>query len=124
MFFFFFFFNDTATTEIYTLHIVGSVRCVQETGIGAILLGQLISAIFSIIFFGNIGIFYVTFCILGALLAGFYFVYHTMLVRGVFNVKIDNDDYILAAMLLYVDLIELFLRILRLLIIIYKLKKK
>eukprot|EP00825_Cyclidium_porcatum_P013859 TRINITY_DN17351_c0_g1_i3.p1 TRINITY_DN17351_c0_g1~~TRINITY_DN17351_c0_g1_i3.p1 ORF type:complete len:194 (+),score=30.23 TRINITY_DN17351_c0_g1_i3:76-657(+) len=29
---FFFFFNDTATTEIYTLHIVGSVRCVQETG--------------------------------------------------------------------------------------------
>eukprot|EP00825_Cyclidium_porcatum_P052385 TRINITY_DN990_c0_g1_i3.p1 TRINITY_DN990_c0_g1~~TRINITY_DN990_c0_g1_i3.p1 ORF type:complete len:108 (-),score=25.61 TRINITY_DN990_c0_g1_i3:270-593(-) len=29
--FFFFFFNDTATTEIYTLHIVGSVRCVQET---------------------------------------------------------------------------------------------
>eukprot|EP00825_Cyclidium_porcatum_P021348 TRINITY_DN23838_c0_g1_i1.p1 TRINITY_DN23838_c0_g1~~TRINITY_DN23838_c0_g1_i1.p1 ORF type:complete len:114 (-),score=5.50 TRINITY_DN23838_c0_g1_i1:30-371(-) len=27
-----FFFNETATTEIYTLHIVGSVRCVQETG--------------------------------------------------------------------------------------------
>eukprot|EP00825_Cyclidium_porcatum_P014488 TRINITY_DN17786_c0_g1_i1.p2 TRINITY_DN17786_c0_g1~~TRINITY_DN17786_c0_g1_i1.p2 ORF type:complete len:128 (+),score=17.37 TRINITY_DN17786_c0_g1_i1:7-390(+) len=26
-----FFFNDTETTEIYTLHIVGSVRCVQET---------------------------------------------------------------------------------------------
>jgi len=25
---FVFFFNDTATTEIYTLHIVGSVRCV------------------------------------------------------------------------------------------------
>eukprot|EP00825_Cyclidium_porcatum_P013201 TRINITY_DN16952_c0_g1_i2.p2 TRINITY_DN16952_c0_g1~~TRINITY_DN16952_c0_g1_i2.p2 ORF type:complete len:236 (+),score=38.36 TRINITY_DN16952_c0_g1_i2:64-771(+) len=37
--FFFFFFNDTATTEIYTLHIVGSVRCVQETDlIQAILL--------------------------------------------------------------------------------------
>eukprot|EP00825_Cyclidium_porcatum_P004952 TRINITY_DN12364_c0_g1_i3.p4 TRINITY_DN12364_c0_g1~~TRINITY_DN12364_c0_g1_i3.p4 ORF type:complete len:122 (+),score=14.16 TRINITY_DN12364_c0_g1_i3:92-457(+) len=29
--FVFFFFNATATTEIYTLHIVGSVRCVQET---------------------------------------------------------------------------------------------
>eukprot|EP00831_Metopus_contortus_P035637 TRINITY_DN28372_c0_g1_i1.p1 TRINITY_DN28372_c0_g1~~TRINITY_DN28372_c0_g1_i1.p1 ORF type:complete len:142 (-),score=27.86 TRINITY_DN28372_c0_g1_i1:244-669(-) len=26
-----FFFNDTATTEIYTRSIVGSVRCVQET---------------------------------------------------------------------------------------------
>eukprot|EP00831_Metopus_contortus_P079631 TRINITY_DN7966_c0_g1_i1.p1 TRINITY_DN7966_c0_g1~~TRINITY_DN7966_c0_g1_i1.p1 ORF type:complete len:122 (-),score=27.66 TRINITY_DN7966_c0_g1_i1:105-470(-) len=29
--FMFFFFNDTATTEIYTRSIVGSVRCVQET---------------------------------------------------------------------------------------------
>eukprot|EP00828_Plagiopyla_frontata_P028536 TRINITY_DN368_c0_g2_i3.p1 TRINITY_DN368_c0_g2~~TRINITY_DN368_c0_g2_i3.p1 ORF type:complete len:180 (+),score=40.08 TRINITY_DN368_c0_g2_i3:3-542(+) len=28
----FFFFNDTATTEIYTILFVGSVRCVQETG--------------------------------------------------------------------------------------------
>eukprot|EP00825_Cyclidium_porcatum_P049905 TRINITY_DN8739_c0_g1_i3.p1 TRINITY_DN8739_c0_g1~~TRINITY_DN8739_c0_g1_i3.p1 ORF type:complete len:135 (+),score=30.10 TRINITY_DN8739_c0_g1_i3:62-466(+) len=33
----FFFFNDTATTEIYTLHIVGSVRCVQETDREAIM---------------------------------------------------------------------------------------
>eukprot|EP00831_Metopus_contortus_P072907 TRINITY_DN66496_c0_g1_i1.p1 TRINITY_DN66496_c0_g1~~TRINITY_DN66496_c0_g1_i1.p1 ORF type:complete len:421 (+),score=66.86 TRINITY_DN66496_c0_g1_i1:78-1340(+) len=31
MFCIFFFFNDTATTEIYTRSIVGSVRCVQET---------------------------------------------------------------------------------------------
>eukprot|EP00825_Cyclidium_porcatum_P036225 TRINITY_DN38120_c0_g1_i1.p1 TRINITY_DN38120_c0_g1~~TRINITY_DN38120_c0_g1_i1.p1 ORF type:complete len:152 (-),score=16.33 TRINITY_DN38120_c0_g1_i1:33-488(-) len=38
--FLFFFFNETATTEIYTLHIVGSVRCVQET---AIVIIQLIS---------------------------------------------------------------------------------
>eukprot|EP00831_Metopus_contortus_P028019 TRINITY_DN23405_c0_g1_i6.p2 TRINITY_DN23405_c0_g1~~TRINITY_DN23405_c0_g1_i6.p2 ORF type:complete len:157 (-),score=40.59 TRINITY_DN23405_c0_g1_i6:144-614(-) len=30
-YFCFFFFNDTATTEIYTRSIVGSVRCVQET---------------------------------------------------------------------------------------------
>eukprot|EP00825_Cyclidium_porcatum_P023052 TRINITY_DN25368_c0_g1_i1.p3 TRINITY_DN25368_c0_g1~~TRINITY_DN25368_c0_g1_i1.p3 ORF type:complete len:123 (+),score=11.64 TRINITY_DN25368_c0_g1_i1:35-403(+) len=28
-----FFFKDRAPTEIYTLHIVGSVRCVQETGV-------------------------------------------------------------------------------------------
>eukprot|EP00831_Metopus_contortus_P000249 TRINITY_DN10094_c0_g1_i2.p2 TRINITY_DN10094_c0_g1~~TRINITY_DN10094_c0_g1_i2.p2 ORF type:complete len:142 (-),score=11.76 TRINITY_DN10094_c0_g1_i2:91-477(-) len=32
----FFFFNDTATTEIYTRSIVGSVRCVQETAIRSI----------------------------------------------------------------------------------------
>eukprot|EP00828_Plagiopyla_frontata_P003391 TRINITY_DN10997_c0_g1_i1.p3 TRINITY_DN10997_c0_g1~~TRINITY_DN10997_c0_g1_i1.p3 ORF type:complete len:157 (-),score=32.28 TRINITY_DN10997_c0_g1_i1:206-676(-) len=29
---FIFFSNDTATTEIYTILFVGSVRCVQETG--------------------------------------------------------------------------------------------
>eukprot|EP00831_Metopus_contortus_P045434 TRINITY_DN36409_c0_g1_i2.p1 TRINITY_DN36409_c0_g1~~TRINITY_DN36409_c0_g1_i2.p1 ORF type:complete len:169 (+),score=42.22 TRINITY_DN36409_c0_g1_i2:88-594(+) len=37
---FFFFFNDTATTEIYTRSIVGSVRCVQETGINAEYMGS------------------------------------------------------------------------------------
>eukprot|EP00831_Metopus_contortus_P062436 TRINITY_DN54564_c0_g1_i1.p2 TRINITY_DN54564_c0_g1~~TRINITY_DN54564_c0_g1_i1.p2 ORF type:complete len:156 (+),score=33.91 TRINITY_DN54564_c0_g1_i1:89-556(+) len=36
----FFFFNDTATTEIYTRSIVGSVRCVQETGINAEYMGS------------------------------------------------------------------------------------
>mgnify|MGYP003381669849 CR=1 FL=1 len=29
----FFFFNDTATTEIYTRSLVGSVRCVKETDV-------------------------------------------------------------------------------------------
>eukprot|EP00828_Plagiopyla_frontata_P031888 TRINITY_DN4168_c0_g1_i5.p1 TRINITY_DN4168_c0_g1~~TRINITY_DN4168_c0_g1_i5.p1 ORF type:complete len:595 (-),score=120.68 TRINITY_DN4168_c0_g1_i5:717-2501(-) len=37
---FFFFFNDTATTEIYTILFVGSVRCVQETGINAEYMGK------------------------------------------------------------------------------------
>eukprot|EP00825_Cyclidium_porcatum_P050618 TRINITY_DN9088_c0_g1_i2.p2 TRINITY_DN9088_c0_g1~~TRINITY_DN9088_c0_g1_i2.p2 ORF type:complete len:121 (-),score=12.31 TRINITY_DN9088_c0_g1_i2:101-463(-) len=41
-----FFFNDTGTTEIYTLHIVGSVRCVQETVISAISLTDLSDARF------------------------------------------------------------------------------
>eukprot|EP00828_Plagiopyla_frontata_P040347 TRINITY_DN544_c0_g1_i4.p3 TRINITY_DN544_c0_g1~~TRINITY_DN544_c0_g1_i4.p3 ORF type:complete len:111 (-),score=29.11 TRINITY_DN544_c0_g1_i4:40-372(-) len=36
----FFFFNDTATTEIYTILFVGSVRCVQETDIGDHLIGN------------------------------------------------------------------------------------
>eukprot|EP00828_Plagiopyla_frontata_P028645 TRINITY_DN3702_c0_g1_i4.p3 TRINITY_DN3702_c0_g1~~TRINITY_DN3702_c0_g1_i4.p3 ORF type:complete len:112 (-),score=23.75 TRINITY_DN3702_c0_g1_i4:53-388(-) len=31
-----FFFNDTATTEIYTILFVGSVRCVQETDINSV----------------------------------------------------------------------------------------
>eukprot|EP00831_Metopus_contortus_P019177 TRINITY_DN18275_c0_g1_i1.p1 TRINITY_DN18275_c0_g1~~TRINITY_DN18275_c0_g1_i1.p1 ORF type:complete len:108 (+),score=34.38 TRINITY_DN18275_c0_g1_i1:91-414(+) len=37
MYYFYFFFNDTATTEIYTRSIVGSVRCVQETGLICVL---------------------------------------------------------------------------------------
>eukprot|EP00825_Cyclidium_porcatum_P011277 TRINITY_DN15776_c0_g1_i3.p1 TRINITY_DN15776_c0_g1~~TRINITY_DN15776_c0_g1_i3.p1 ORF type:complete len:277 (+),score=42.22 TRINITY_DN15776_c0_g1_i3:12-842(+) len=39
-----FFFKATATTEIYTLHIVGSVRCVQETGFCQIVQAFLILA--------------------------------------------------------------------------------
>eukprot|EP00831_Metopus_contortus_P029543 TRINITY_DN24292_c0_g1_i3.p1 TRINITY_DN24292_c0_g1~~TRINITY_DN24292_c0_g1_i3.p1 ORF type:complete len:176 (-),score=33.46 TRINITY_DN24292_c0_g1_i3:72-599(-) len=39
VFYIFFFFNVTATTEIYTRSIVGSVRCVQETGINAEYMG-------------------------------------------------------------------------------------
>eukprot|EP00825_Cyclidium_porcatum_P026082 TRINITY_DN28160_c0_g1_i1.p1 TRINITY_DN28160_c0_g1~~TRINITY_DN28160_c0_g1_i1.p1 ORF type:complete len:198 (-),score=12.58 TRINITY_DN28160_c0_g1_i1:180-773(-) len=45
----FFFFNDTATTEIYTLHIVGSVRCVQETGTPPTLGSTLLRWLFLII---------------------------------------------------------------------------
>eukprot|EP00831_Metopus_contortus_P077129 TRINITY_DN7170_c0_g1_i4.p3 TRINITY_DN7170_c0_g1~~TRINITY_DN7170_c0_g1_i4.p3 ORF type:complete len:123 (+),score=21.10 TRINITY_DN7170_c0_g1_i4:37-405(+) len=45
LYYFFFFFNDAATTEIYTRSIVGSVRCVQETGINAEYMGQLESLI-------------------------------------------------------------------------------
>eukprot|EP00825_Cyclidium_porcatum_P013774 TRINITY_DN17295_c0_g1_i1.p2 TRINITY_DN17295_c0_g1~~TRINITY_DN17295_c0_g1_i1.p2 ORF type:complete len:268 (-),score=40.10 TRINITY_DN17295_c0_g1_i1:530-1333(-) len=44
---YFFFFNDTATTEIYTLHIVGSVRCVQETGINAEYMGVFVISHFA-----------------------------------------------------------------------------
>eukprot|EP00825_Cyclidium_porcatum_P017091 TRINITY_DN19927_c0_g1_i1.p1 TRINITY_DN19927_c0_g1~~TRINITY_DN19927_c0_g1_i1.p1 ORF type:complete len:196 (-),score=16.46 TRINITY_DN19927_c0_g1_i1:135-722(-) len=46
---FYFFQNDTATTEIYTLHIVGSVRCVQETGINAEYMGKLIGAMMKMV---------------------------------------------------------------------------
>eukprot|EP00831_Metopus_contortus_P062547 TRINITY_DN54705_c0_g1_i1.p2 TRINITY_DN54705_c0_g1~~TRINITY_DN54705_c0_g1_i1.p2 ORF type:complete len:115 (+),score=27.45 TRINITY_DN54705_c0_g1_i1:56-400(+) len=42
-----FFFKDTATTEIYTRSIVGSVRCVQETDIS---LSDLLSLLPFIVF--------------------------------------------------------------------------
>eukprot|EP01015_Nassula_variabilis_P025734 TRINITY_DN504_c0_g3_i5.p1 TRINITY_DN504_c0_g3~~TRINITY_DN504_c0_g3_i5.p1 ORF type:complete len:151 (+),score=25.91 TRINITY_DN504_c0_g3_i5:1-453(+) len=41
-----FFFNDTATTEIYTEQIVGSVRCVQETDLGGkVFIQQVMNAV-------------------------------------------------------------------------------
>eukprot|EP00831_Metopus_contortus_P017845 TRINITY_DN17552_c0_g1_i1.p2 TRINITY_DN17552_c0_g1~~TRINITY_DN17552_c0_g1_i1.p2 ORF type:complete len:155 (+),score=16.87 TRINITY_DN17552_c0_g1_i1:38-502(+) len=39
----YFFFSGTATTEIYTRSIVGSVRCVQETGLASALQQRLVA---------------------------------------------------------------------------------
>eukprot|EP00831_Metopus_contortus_P059051 TRINITY_DN5109_c0_g1_i5.p1 TRINITY_DN5109_c0_g1~~TRINITY_DN5109_c0_g1_i5.p1 ORF type:complete len:268 (-),score=43.94 TRINITY_DN5109_c0_g1_i5:169-972(-) len=44
---YFFFFNDTATTEIYTRSIVGSVRCVQETGVNGGLLDKIVKQVWA-----------------------------------------------------------------------------
>eukprot|EP00831_Metopus_contortus_P017699 TRINITY_DN17478_c0_g1_i1.p1 TRINITY_DN17478_c0_g1~~TRINITY_DN17478_c0_g1_i1.p1 ORF type:complete len:293 (-),score=84.85 TRINITY_DN17478_c0_g1_i1:90-968(-) len=44
-----FFFNDAATTEIYTRSIVGSVRCVQETGINAEYMGSKMDNVMKVI---------------------------------------------------------------------------
>eukprot|EP01015_Nassula_variabilis_P002192 TRINITY_DN1119_c0_g1_i2.p1 TRINITY_DN1119_c0_g1~~TRINITY_DN1119_c0_g1_i2.p1 ORF type:complete len:582 (+),score=194.51 TRINITY_DN1119_c0_g1_i2:2-1747(+) len=51
---YFFFFNDTATTEIYTEQIVGSVRCVQETGINAEYMGKIIQKFKGLEMFRNL----------------------------------------------------------------------
>eukprot|EP00828_Plagiopyla_frontata_P041738 TRINITY_DN6049_c0_g1_i1.p1 TRINITY_DN6049_c0_g1~~TRINITY_DN6049_c0_g1_i1.p1 ORF type:complete len:544 (-),score=84.35 TRINITY_DN6049_c0_g1_i1:97-1728(-) len=44
----FFFFNDTATTEIYTILFVGSVRCVQETDLILLILSLFAQQAFSV----------------------------------------------------------------------------
>lgn len=92
--------------------------------LASLLIGQLCCLIFSLIFFNYIGFFYILLCCLSAVGAGLYFIYHTMLVRGVFNVRIDYNDYIRGALLLYIDLIDIFLKILRILLIIYGKHKK
>eukprot|EP00831_Metopus_contortus_P067471 TRINITY_DN60218_c0_g1_i2.p1 TRINITY_DN60218_c0_g1~~TRINITY_DN60218_c0_g1_i2.p1 ORF type:complete len:238 (+),score=44.54 TRINITY_DN60218_c0_g1_i2:67-780(+) len=55
-----FFFNDTATTEIYTRSIVGSVRCVQETGINAEYMGKLTMLIWTMLVCGVFAILNIT----------------------------------------------------------------
>ena len=44
---------------------------------------------------------------------GFYLVYDTQLIMGKFGYGYSVDDYIFAAMELYIDIIRLFLLILR-----------
>lgn len=49
------------------------------------------------------------------ILLGFYLIYDTQLILGNHERKISEDDYILASFMLYVDIITMFIEILRLL---------
>jgi len=51
----------------------------------------------------------------GAVLYGFYLIYDTQILIGGKKKELSMDDYILGAMLLYMDIIALFLRILKIL---------
>ena len=60
-------------------------------------------------------------CALGALMFGVYIVIDTQIIMNGSRYGITNDDYVLAAMIIYLDMLNLFLRLLRLLA---ELKKK
>jgi FtsH-binding integral membrane protein len=64
--------------------------------------------------FTNNKIFHVILCCLGIILFGFYLLYDTQLILGNRDNELEIDDYILAAFMLYTDIIYLFLRILEL----------
>ena len=74
-----------------------------------------------LIFLGLIGIFFRSHFYqmflnsIGVLLMSLYLIYDTQLVIGNKRHLIDIDDYIYAALLIYLDIISLFIRILRLL---------
>lgn len=54
-------------------------------------------------------------CALGVILYGFYLIYDTRLIMGQSSWKLQIDEYIVGAMILYIDIIMIFLRILALL---------
>jgi hypothetical protein len=54
------------------------------------------------------------YCCIGILLFSFYLIYDTQLIMGKGELKLGIDDYILGALMLYVDIIQLFLYILQL----------
>jgi len=55
------------------------------------------------------------YCILGLIVYSIYLIYDTQLVMGKFGVEYDIDDYVFAALNIYIDIIQIFLYILQLL---------
>lgn len=54
-------------------------------------------------------------CALGVIIFGIYIIIDTQLIMGSHKYGITMDDYILGALILYIDIIQLFIYILRLL---------
>lgn len=55
------------------------------------------------------------YCVLGVLLFSVYLIYDTQLVMGKFGNEYEIDDYIIAALMIYLDIIQIFLYLLELL---------
>ena len=53
------------------------------------------------------------YCMVGVMLFGFYLIVDTQMIMGGKNVELSIDEYILAAMMLYIDIIQIFLYLLR-----------
>jgi len=54
------------------------------------------------------------YCVIGVCLFSVYLIYDTQLILGEFGRKISVDDYVFAAIALYLDIIRLFVYILNL----------
>ena len=57
----------------------------------------------------------ILYCGLGVFIYSIYLIYDTQLVMGKFGIEYSIDDYVVAAMMIYIDIIQLFLYILRIL---------
>ena len=71
-----------------------------------------LAGIFS--FFFN-SFFYTLFCFIGVIFYSIYLIYDTQLIMGHLGVKYEIDDYVIASMNVYIDIIQIFLRIMELL---------
>ncbi|CAD8086585.1 unnamed protein product [Paramecium sonneborni] len=78
-----------------------------------LLFGSVMASI-TYIFFGN-QFAYLIYLIGGAIILGFYLVYDIQLIIGNQKLRLTVDDYILGSILLYTDIIKIFLRILEIL---------
>jgi hypothetical protein len=73
----------------------------------------------SVLFLGIFSIFWhnrflvILYCTLGVILFGIYLIIDTQLILGGKRMQFSIDDYAAAAMLLYIDIIQIFLYLLR-----------
>lgn len=58
---------------------------------------------------------YTVYCVLGVILYSVYLIFDTQLIMGKFGLEYSIDDYILAAISIYIDIIQLFLYFMQLL---------
>jgi FtsH-binding integral membrane protein len=73
---------------------------------------MIIWSIFSLIY----GVIFNTlYCILGIMIYSIYLIFDTQMIIGKFGIEYSIDDYIYAALMIYIDIIQLFLYILQLL---------
>ena len=78
-----------------------------------ILAALIMFGIFAIIF--NSQVLYTFYCLIGVVVFGFYIIMDTQLIIGGHQHQLSEEDYIVGAMILYMDIIVLFLKLLRLL---------
>lgn len=64
---------------------------------------------------GTFKVINILYCGLGVFIYSIYLIYDTQLVMGKFGIEYNIEDYIVAAMMIYIDIIQLFLYILRML---------
>jgi len=62
----------------------------------------------------NIYFLHVLYCVFGVIIYSFYLIYDTQLIMGGKRYGLDMDDYIIAAIIIYLDIIMIFLYILSL----------
>jgi len=105
-------FGMTAALTLYA--------CVTKTDMtvyGGILFCCLIGLLFLAILaaISHLKFLHIALCVLTIIIYGIYLVYDTQLIVGGRKYQLSLDDYIIGALILYVDIITLFLELLRLL---------
>lgn len=80
-----------------------------------VVLAVVLLCLFVAMIFTNSPFIQLLYCSVGVLLFGIYIVIDTQMIVGGKSIELDIDDYYLGAMLLYIDIISIFLYLLQIL---------